>query len=333
MAWGEAMQAALYGERGFYRRPEGPAGHFRTSVHASATFAVAVARLAHAAGLRTVVDVGAGRGELLSALHELDPGLRLHGVEVAAARPTGLPETVTWSADLAPAMAPARPALLVANEWLDNVPVEVVERTGEGVRLVLVDPATGNERLGGPPADEDAAWLDRWWPLAEAEPGDRAEVGRSRDEAWAAAVAGLVTGMAVAVDYAHSRETRPPFGTLAGFRDGREVRPVPGGSCDVTAHVALDACAAAGEQAGATATLLTTQRAALRALGVSGERPPLELARTDPAGYVQRLAAASEAAELTAAGGLGDFGWLVQAVRVPLPAALTPLPAAPAGRG
>src|SRR5690606_26764082 len=44
--WRAAAQDALYGPRGFYRRPgEGPAGHFRTSVHASPLFAGAVARL------------------------------------------------------------------------------------------------------------------------------------------------------------------------------------------------------------------------------------------------------------------------------------------------
>jgi len=47
---------------------------------------------------------------------------------------------------------------------------------------------------------------------------------------------------------------------------------------------------------------------------VSGARPPLTLATTDPAGYVRALAGAGEAAELTAPGGLGDFGWLVQPV-------------------
>lgn len=115
----------------------------------------------------------------------------------------------------------------------------------------------------------------------------------------------------MAVDYAHVREARPPFGTLTGFRAGREVRPVPDGSCDLTAHVALDACAAAGAGAGPPPELLS-QREALRRLGVSGERPPLTLASADPAGYVRALASAGEAAELTARGGLGDFGWLMQ---------------------
>jgi SAM-dependent MidA family methyltransferase len=314
------MEAALYSERGFFRRPEGPAGHFRTSVHASGAFAAAVARLARSAGLDTVVDVGAGRGELLAALHRLDPGLRLHGVELAD-RPGGLPGSVAWSA-----WVPAGThGLLIANEWLDNVPVDVAEHTPDGVRLVLVDPATGQERLDGVPEPADLDWLAGWWPLAGGEPGTRAEIGRTRDLAWAEAVSTLGTGLAVAVDYGHRRGSRPPFGTLTGYRLGRQVPPVPDGSCDLTAHVALDACAAAGERAGATATLLTTQRAALRALGVSGERPPLELARADPTGYLRALAAAGEAAELTARGGLGDFGWLVQAVGLDLPPELAAL--------
>lgn len=86
---------------------------------------------------------------------------------------------------------------------------------------------------------------------------------------------------------------------------------MPDGSCDLTSHVALDACAAAGAFAGARPELLS-QREALHRLGVDGGRPPLALASTDPAGYVRALASAGEAAELTARGGLGDFGWLMQ---------------------
>ena len=69
--WRAATEAALYGPGGFYRRPEGPAGHFRTSVHASPLFAQAVARLLCRVdeALRRppaldFVDMGAGRGEL-----------------------------------------------------------------------------------------------------------------------------------------------------------------------------------------------------------------------------------------------------------------------------
>lgn len=59
---------------------------------------------------------------------------------------------------------------------------------------------------------------------------------------------------------------------------------------------------------------MLTQRDALRALGLAGARPPLTLASTRPAEYVRALTRAGEASELTAVGGLGDFGWLLQPV-------------------
>ncbi|MFF3689850.1 SAM-dependent methyltransferase [Streptomyces sp. NPDC002187] len=308
--WREAAQAALYGPGGFYLRPEGPAGHFRTSVHASPLFAAAVARLlvttAESLSLDepAFVDVGAGRGELVTGvLAALPPGfaVRAYAVE-RAARPAGLDPRIEWT-DAPPAGVHG---LLFANEWLDNVPVDVAEADTDGVvRRVLVDSA-GEERLGEPVTGADAEWLERWWPLTE--PGTRAEIGRTRDAAWAAAVSTLDSGLAVAVDYAHTKDGRPPFGTLTGFRDGREVLPVPDGSCDITAHVALDACALPGAE-------LVDQRTALRGLGVTAGRPALALASSDPAAYLRALAAAGEAAELTARGGLGDFTWLMQQVR------------------
>ncbi|WP_405533540.1 SAM-dependent methyltransferase [Streptomyces avidinii] len=306
------MDAALYGPEGFYVRPggPGPAGHFRTSVHASPLYAGAVARLlewvdgelGHPAEL-DLVDMGAGRGELLAGvLAALEPGtaarVRPYAVE-RAGRPAGLDPRIRWVA----APPDRATGLLFANEWLDNVPLEIAE---DG-RYVLVAP-DGTESPGGPLDGADRAWLERWWPG-----GGRAEIGRARDEAWAAAAGTLERGLAVAVDYVHTRDARPPYGTLTGFRAGREVPPVPDGSCDVTAHVALDSCAGPG-------ALLLTQREALAALGVSGARPPLALAGADPVAYVRALSAAGEAAELTDRAGLGAFGWLVQPVGIPAPA-------------
>ncbi|WP_215448320.1 MULTISPECIES: SAM-dependent methyltransferase [unclassified Streptomyces] len=318
--WRAAAEKALYGPEGFYRRPEGPAGHFRTSVHASPLFAAAVARLlcrvddgAGRPDELTFVDMGAGRGELVAGVLDALPAdvaerTRAYAVELAD-RPPGLDHRIEWVAEPPAGVT----GLLFANEWLDNVPVDVVEVDPAGVpRLVLVR-EDGGEVLGEPVGGAEAEWLGRWWPLAPEE-GLRAEVGLPRDRAWAAAVAGVERGLAVAVDYAHLAGSRPPFGTLTGFREGRETAPVPDGSCDITAHVALDACALPGAR-------LLTQREALRALGVTGGRPPLSLATTDPAAYVRALAGAGEAAELTAPGGLGDFGWLLQPVGIPDPLA------------
>ncbi len=65
--------------------------------------------------------------------------------------------------------------LLVAVEWLDVVPVDVVERTDDGLRYVEVS-MDGSERIGAVADTADADWLAHWWPLAEV--GDRAEVGQ-----------------------------------------------------------------------------------------------------------------------------------------------------------
>lgn len=242
-------------------------------------------------GLTSVVDVGAGAGELLTALHALDPSMTLHGVDLAD-RPA-IDAAITWSSAL-----PDRvDGLLIAHEWLDNIPCDVVELADDGVRLVEVDPVTGEESLGDPYA---SPWLDQWWPLDT--PGDRAEVGDTRDRAWADAVA-RVDGIALAIDYTHTRETRPPFGSLRSYAEGREVDVIPDGTRDVTAHVAIDSVAAA---VGAT---LTTQRDALADLGIDGSRPPIELATSDPNAYAHALTRASRAAELRSRGGWGDFTW------------------------
>ena len=321
--WRTAAERALYGQQhGFFVR-EDPGAHFRTSVHASPLFAGAVARLLRSVDSAlgrppelTMIDVGAGRGELLTEVLAALPAeaaarVRPYAVE-RAPRPAGLDGRIAWSSEL-PA-GPGLVGLLFANEWLDNVPVDVAEVDLDGEpRTVLVRAADGAERLGGPLTPADADWLARWWPLPP-EPGLRAELGAPRDEAWATAVRTLDRGLAVAVDYAHTREDRPPFGSLTGYLDGREAHPVPDGSRDITAHVALDACARAGADAlgHAQAAALLTQRAALHTLGVDGSRPPLTLASSDPAGYVRRLSTAGEAAELTDRAGLGSFSWLVQ---------------------
>lgn len=354
--WRNAMDRALYGPGGFFVSGSGPADHFRTSVHASPAFATALLRLVeqvdaalgHPARL-DVVDVGAGRGELLRALSAavavaarpspssgpssagpvssapvaLAHRVRLTAVE-RAPRPADLPAEIEWLDGSPDGIT----GLMVATEWLDNVPLDVAVHTADGWRYLLVDPASGEETVGEPVDPADADWLARWWPVPEAgadgigptgpEPptGMRAEIGRTRDDAWAAAVGKLDRGLALAVDYGHLRAGRPVTGTLTGYRGGRQVPPVPDGNCDVTAHVAVDSVASAGERVAGCAYDLVSQREALRALGADGGRPPLSLAATDPAGYVRALAAASAVAELTDPAGLGGHWWLRQPVGV-----------------
>lgn len=304
-AWKTAWDAALYGPDGFFRR-EAPAGHFRTSVHASPLFARALVELVRATGLDTVVDIGAGRGELLGQLHAIDPTLTLLGVEVAA-RPETLDPAIGWTA----ALPESVDGLVVANEWLDNIPCHVVEvDDARTPRLLHVDPESGAESHGAALSDSSvprslADWCARWWPPAG--PGSRAEVGTTRDAAWADVVGRVRHGVAVAVDYGHLRDGRPAHGSLASYRGGREVDVLPDGSRDVTADVAVDAVAAR------VGGRLLRQRDALHRLGVNGRRPDLATATTDPAGYLRELSGAGEAAELTDPEGLGGFWWVLTA--------------------
>ncbi|MGC4754741.1 SAM-dependent methyltransferase [Micromonospora trifolii] len=425
--WRDATANALYGPGGFFVAGTGPADHFRTSVHASPAFATALLRLVTEVDAALghpdrldVVDVGAGRGELLQSLLGLVASGGVVGVAVGvsgeparsgrsglippragspetltptasarslrdepssgtlrpsladrvrftaveyAHRPENLPEEINWTAEI-----PAKiTGVLLATEWLDNVPLDVAVHTEDGWRYVLVNPETGAESVGEPVSSADLYWLTTWWPSLKTAPStdrapnsgvtwadatsgsesgfgaarpaegssltarsrpdcpetphsnqQRAEIGRSRDEAWAQAITKIERGLAVAVDYGHLRESRPVNGTLTGYRGGRQVPPVPDGSSDVTAHVAMDSVASAGAAVARCAYSLVLQREALRALGADGGRPPLSLAGTDPVGYVRALAAASAVAELTDPAGLGGHWWLRQPVGIPL---------------
>jgi SAM-dependent MidA family methyltransferase len=322
LPWAHAWRRAALSDGGFWRSgagARGPAAHFRTSVHVGSVFVRAIARLVgeldvaldHPERLH-VVDLGAGGGELLTALlEELDPGLRRRLEPVAIdvrPRPVGLDEQIAWVRGEVPDVVPDDVhGLLLAHELLDELPVDVVEVDDDGrVRFVLVD-ALGAEALGPVLADvDDLEWLARWWPVHT--PGARAEVGRRRDDAWQRCVARLARGTAIAIDYGNLREARAAgrheAGTLTAYRDGRQVTAVPDGTRNLTAHVAVDSVAAA------VGGRVTTQREALRALGVSAALPAATLAAHDPSAYADALQAASDSAELLDPSGLGAFAWI-----------------------
>ncbi|MGC4836402.1 SAM-dependent methyltransferase, partial [Micromonospora vinacea] len=216
--WRDAMSRALYGPDGFFVAGTGPADHFRTSVHASPAFATALLRLISDVDSTLghpdrfdVVDVGAGRGELLRALlasvgvevrvsgeptrsgrsglippragspetlpptasarrspdepslvtarPSLAERIRFTAVEYAH-RPENLPEEINWTAEIPAGIT----GVLLATEWLDNVPLDVAVHTEDGWRYVLVDPHTGAESVGGPVSADDLDWLTTWWP-------------------------------------------------------------------------------------------------------------------------------------------------------------------------
>lgn len=315
--WEQAWRDALYGPDGFYRH-HAPSGHFTTSTQgvpaAGAVLALAVAELARRHGCDRVVDVGAGRGELLAELRRLDPGLHLAGVDVVG-RPADL-LVDAWHVSPGGAALPEglehlRNTLVVAHEWLDVVPCPVVGRNTRGVwRAVTVAP-DGTEHPGGVVEGEALGWLETWVGADVR----RAEVGLPRDLAAADLLGRLDSGVLLVVDYGHERGTRPADGTLTGFRSGRQVPPVPDGSCDLTAHVAVDSLVAHLRTVHPVDRCdVTDQRTALLHLlpDAADPRPvPHDLARRDPTAYLQALAQRAALGVLAAPGGLGSFRWVV----------------------
>ena len=306
--WQQAWDRALYGEGGFYRQAAGPAGHFSTASQGMPQIGERLARallaLMDQKGLDTFVDMGCGRGELLEHVHRLSPTVRCRGVDVVE-RPQ-LSKPIGWfqspgGSQLPDELNDLTDTLVFANEWLDVVPCPIARLDEDGeLHEVLVNDSTGEERLGEAASEADHHWCQQFWPLDTLLPGDRVEIGQTRDTAWETLVSRIGSGLAVAVDYGHTIESRPAPGTLTGFRHGRQVLPIPDGSCDLTAHVAMDSL---------THDELVDQRTALRRLGVNGRTPPHDLSRSQPAAYLRGLSAASAGTALTARGGLGDFLW------------------------
>src|SRR5919204_561916 len=166
--WRDAMREALYGPEGFYTAASsgGPAAHFRTSAHVSTVFAGAltrlVARVDEALGQPNpfeLVDVGAGRGELLLALlaelpRPLAARVRATAVEVGPP-PSNLPPGIAWT-DRPP---PKTTGLLLATEWLDNVPVDVACRDAPGAYLRALARASVSAELTDPDGLGAHTWL------------------------------------------------------------------------------------------------------------------------------------------------------------------------------
>ncbi len=154
-SWSDAMAAALYGPGGFYRS-NSPNAHFRTSVSSSPLLAVSLAQLVLAVDQALespmpldIVDVGAGDGSLLVELvkslpSDLAARVNFVAVEIRP-RPIELPAQISWTEILPSGVN----GLVIAHEYLDNVPCDVVEVGGDGsLNQMMVDSTSGEERPG-----------------------------------------------------------------------------------------------------------------------------------------------------------------------------------------
>lgn len=338
--WAQAWGEALYAPSGFYRNDGGPAAHFATSAQGipgvTEIFASAVLALAGDYGAAVIVDFASGRGELLQALAPavqpaMKAGCRSHhpdgerptnertvmdlvGIDIVE-RPSLLPKSIDWVKSPGGATVPdmsflaGRRALVVAHEWLDVVPMTIAQANDDGVLHEVLVSNDGAETLGHELNDADAEWAKTWWP-GPYSPGERVEIGVTRDRAWAdlcAQVAqhGAPGSVILGIDYGHLRGNRPGLGTLTGFRDGSECSPTPDGTCDITAHVAIDSL---------QPSTVTTQREMLIELFGNIAAWPVDhaLASEDPKTYLEKLSVRSAFGAAIARGGLGDFYWFTR---------------------
>ncbi|CAB4891145.1 MAG: hypothetical protein F2923_00925 [Actinobacteria bacterium] len=257
--WKEAWEEAAFGSSGFYLQQH-PYEHFATSVSQDGLASSLLPYLLRALDQLervTVVDVGAGDGDLGVQLHNLlgiSMRSRVHFLALdVRPRPSNLPECIEWvQGDARATIASVEPGnmLLIAHEFLDDLPCDVVEVDQACLaHLGVMDEETRHLNFGPvlcfPAHERQIQWLEKWWPAKR--PLMRAEIGSSRDEFWNLATSRITAGFAIAIDYGHVSQDRQrglwDGGTLAGYRHAMTVTPVADNSVNLTAHVAMDAIA------------------------------------------------------------------------------------------
>jgi SAM-dependent MidA family methyltransferase len=261
------------------RDPLGAGGDFTTAPEVSQMFGeligAALADCWKRAGSPSnsmYVELGPGRGTLASdALRVLAasgfPG-EVHLVETSPvlrdAQRRSVPHAeVHETID----RVPSKPILLVANEFLDALPVR--QHVAGIERRIMI-------AAGGLAFDRD---------------GEIVETSPARDEAvrWIARRCKDIGGVALLIDYGHERSATGD--TLQAVRSHR-FAPVldRAGEQDLTSHVDFEAVANAARSQGASVTRLVTQGEWLRRLGIAARAEALSLANPQRRGELQSAA-------------------------------------------
>jgi SAM-dependent MidA family methyltransferase len=284
------------------RDPLGAGGDFTTAPEVSQMFGELVGaaladawKRAGAPGDAIYAELGPGRGTLASdalrmlrsagfsgPAHFVETSPILRDRQKAAVPEAHWHETI---GDL-----PAAPLLLVANEFLDALPVR--QHVGGIERRVIV-------AGGGLAFDRD---------------GEIVETSPARDQAVGdiAGHLGAQGGLALIIDYGHAESA--PGDTLQAVR-GHAFAPLlanPGGQ-DLTSHVDFEAVARAAERAGAAVTPLLPQGEWLIRLGIEARARGLSRANPDRSAEVQaaleRLTGKTQMGELFKVFGIHSPDW------------------------
>ena len=218
----------------------------------------------------TYAELGPGRGTLASdalrVLRRSGFAGEVHLVETSpvlrSAQKEAVPDAV-WHDSVED--LPALPMLLVANEFLDALPVR--QFVGDTERKVMI-------AAGGLAFDRD---------------GEIVERSPARDSAVTAIATCLATcgGAALIIDYGHERTA--PGDTLQAVSGHRYVPTlVDPGEQDLTAHVDFEAVGRVASEAGAKVTAVITQGEWLNRLGIGARAAALATANPERVPELER---------------------------------------------
>ena len=323
------MEMALYDPEGGYFAT-GPLrshekGDFLTSPEVSSEFGAVLARYVereyHRLGCPegfTVLEAGAGSGSLLGALlGEASITPRAVAVEVSPAARKAIAARLPQVTVIPPDGLPGQfRGVVIANELMDNLPMSIAVREGDGWTERWVTLSGSDLALVRVPARREVlAWLDT-------HAGDTPEGGVVECQLEAAAwlrrmIERLAAGSILVIDYGDTSgglARRRPEGTLRTYRS-HHLGPHPldePGSTDITADVNFSALVDVARENGLDCELVR-QRRFLADLGLADRlrdlrTRELELARRgDPVERLRVRSTVKEVETLLHPRGLGDF--------------------------
>ncbi len=317
-------QCLTHPRHGYYmgRDPFGRGGDFITAPEVSQMFGeligvwcAAAWRMMDAPDIINLVELGPGRGTLMTDMARaakvmpgLGQALRLTLVEVSPALMAAQQKTLknagleaVWHQRFED--VPAGPLLVIANEFLDALPVRQFVRTGAGFRERVVGLGDDGALTFGVAGEAVADGLMPDWARTAPE-GSIIEISPAR-EALAEAIGARIAaqnGAALIIDYGHT--TSGPGDTLQAVKKHRPtgVLATPG-EADLTAHVDFAATGRALERGGARVHGPLTQGGFLMGMGLK-EREEVLKRRADQR---QRIVIARAAQRLAAGTGMGQL--------------------------
>lgn len=264
-----------------------------------------------------LVEAGPGRGTLMAdalraisqAMPEFRATLAVHFIETSdrlRAEQARLVPGATWHDRLDD--VPEAPFILLANEFLDALPIRQFVRRGDGwTERFVADGAFTERKVTANP------WPD---PVAE---GTIVETHETANEIARAVAERLtrVPGAALFLDYGPERSA--PGDSLQALRGGAPADPVADpGTADLTAHVDFAAFAAAARSRGATEHGPTPQGLFLARLGLFQRANRLARNRT-PAEAAAIMSAARRLGEPDRMGRLFKVLALTRDLNLPVP--------------